>query len=158
MFTLVLITTGLSGSALVLGWAWRVADQNRKQLLALNTHRIAALSAIQKSRMELMEVRNRTRLLEDTVSGGTTAVEKVHKAIADTTFTLIDRFSRDPDFKTSARRVRDSHEQTSEQIYKAVRTTNRALHVLADTLIIGKAEKRIITGGRKGIDSQRKPD
>lgn len=123
-------------------WQLQVA---RRHLRVLNSHRIAANSAIQKSRMDLLEVRNRAKLLEDTVSGGASAVEKVHKAISNTTFGLIDLFSQDEEFRESARKARQTHDNTSESLYKTVRTTNKALHILADTLIIGKAEKRIVS-------------
>ena len=115
----------------------------RRQARLFNSHRIAAHSAIQKSRMDLLEVRNRARLLEDSVSGGASAVEKLHKAISNTTFGLIDLFSKDEEFRQTARKARQTHDETSQQIYRTVRTTNKALHILADTLIIGKAEKRL---------------
>src|SRR6056297_1183640 len=71
----------------------------RREARILNSHRVAAHSAIQKSRMDLLEVRNRARLLEDSVSGGASAVEKLHKAISNTTFGLIDLFSKDEEFR-----------------------------------------------------------
>lgn len=120
----------------------------RREARILNSHRVAAHSAIQKSRMDLLEVRNRARLLEDSVSGGASAVEKLHKAISSTTFGLIDLFSKDEEFRQTARKARATHDQTSQQIYRTVRTTNRALHILADTLIIGKAEKRLASRKR----------
>lgn len=129
----------------------------RQQTRILNSHRIAANSAIQKSRMELLEVQNRTRLLESSVSSGTSAVEKLHKAISSTAFGLIDLFSKDEAFRQSARKARTTHDQSSQQIYHAVRTSNKALRILADTLIIGKAEKRIASrkqAGRSGSDSR----
>ena len=120
----------------------------RREARILNSHRIAANSAIQKSRMDLQEVRNRARLLEDSVSGGASAVEKLHRAISNTTFGLIDLFSKDEEFRQTARKARATHDQTSQQIYRTVRTTNKALHILADTLIIGKAEKRLASRKR----------
>ncbi|WP_296931248.1 hypothetical protein [uncultured Marinobacter sp.] len=120
----------------------------RREARILNSHRMAAHSAIQKSRMDLLEVRNRARLLEDSVSGGASAVEKLHKAISNTTFGLIDLVSRDEEFRQTARKARATHDQTSQQIYRTVRTTNKALHILADTLIIGKAEKRLASRKR----------
>ncbi|GGC71634.1 hypothetical protein [Marinobacter halophilus] len=149
MIALLLTTLCLAGTGYLLFVGYRVSEQSRRQLRILNAHRIAARSAIQKSRLDLAEVRNRARLLEDTVSGGASAVEKVHKAIANTTFGLIDMFSRDEDFRDNARKARQSHEQKTEQVYKAVRTTNRALHILADSLIMGKAEKRIVSKTKK---------
>ncbi|PHQ27520.1 hypothetical protein CLH62_00970 [Marinobacter guineae] len=129
----------------------------RRQARILNSHRAAAHSAIQRSRMDLLEVRNRARLLEDSVSSGASAVEKLHKAISNTTFGLIDLFSKDEEFRKTARKARTTHDETSQQIYRTVRTTNKALHILADTLIIGKAEKRIASrkrGSMPGEDSQ----
>lgn len=120
----------------------------RREARILNSHRVAAHSAIQKSRMDLLEVRNRAKLLEDSVSGGASAVEKLHKAISNTTFGLIDLFSKDEEFRQTARKARATHDQTSQQIYRTVRTTNKALHILADTLIIGKAEKRLASRKR----------
>lgn len=121
----------------------------RRQARVLNSHRLAAHGAIQKSRMDLLEVRNRARLLEDSVSGGTSAVEKLHKAISNTTFGLIDLLSKDEEFRQTARKARQTHDETSQQIYRTVRTTNKALHILADTLIIGKAEKRLASRNRR---------
>lgn len=143
--TLSIAWASLLLSLITLGFTFWQLQISRRHLRVLNSHRIAAQSAIQKSRMDLLEVRNRAKLLEDTVSGGASAVEKVHKAISNTTFGLIDLFSKDEEFRKSARKARDTHDQTSETIYKTVRTTNKALHILADTLIIGKAEKRIVS-------------
>lgn len=144
MTILVLINILLLLASLVaLCWVFIELQSARRRLRVLNARRIAAHSAIQKSRMDVQEVRNRAKLLEDTVSSGASAVEKVHKAISNTTFGLIDLFSRDEEFRKSARKAREAHDHTSEGVYKTVRTTNKALHILADTLIIGKAEKRI---------------
>lgn len=149
MSTLIASATLLTASAAGLAYTyWQLLD-SRRRLRVVNSHRIAAYSAIQKSRMDLLEVRNRAKLLEETVTGGATAVEKVHKAISSTTFGLIDHFSRDDQFRQTARKARETHDQTSQQIYHGVRTTNRALHILADTLIIGKAEKRIVSRKHK---------
>lgn len=145
----------LLAASLAMSFTFWQLQVSRRRLRILNAHRIAAHSAIQKTRMELLEVRNRARLLEDTVSGGASAVEKVHKAISNTTFGLIDLFSRDEEFRKSAQRARHTHDQTSETIYKTVRTTNKALHILADTLIIGKAEKQIVS---KKLSANAKPE
>lgn len=136
-------------SGLTLGMVFRQLQACRILLRRVNSHRIATRSAIQKRRMDLMEVRNRTKLFEETVSGGTSAVEKVHNAISSTTFGLIDLFSKDDEFRQSASRARATHDQTTREFYGAVRTTNRALHILADTLIISKVEKRIISRQRQ---------
>ena len=143
-------------SAITLGYTFWQIQLSRRYLRILNAHRIAASNAIQKKRMDLLEVRNRAKLLEDTVSGGASAVEKVHKAISNTTFGLIDMFSRDEEFRENARKARQTHDQTSENVYRTVRTTNRALHIIADTLIIGKAEKKIVSRkpGRTGASKR----
>jgi hypothetical protein len=152
-FVFVLLLIALCGS----GAAYWQLLLCRRRVRILISHRVAAHSAIQRSRMDLLEVRNRARLLEDSVSSGASAVEKLHKAISNTTFGLIDLFSKDEQFRKTARKARATHDETSQQIYRTVRTTNKALHILADTLIIGKAKKRIASrkGGTKpGEDSQ----
>ncbi|WP_323754291.1 hypothetical protein [Marinobacter sp.] len=147
----ILITAGvcLALSAGLLAAGFRESVSSRKQLRVLNASRLNVQNEIQRKRMELLEVRNRAKLMEDTVSGGTAAVEKVHKVIANTTFGLIDRFAKDEAFKSTARRVRKTHHEKSEKVYEVVRTTNRAAHLLADSLFIGKAEKRIISKTKK---------
>jgi hypothetical protein len=103
--------------------------------------------------MDLMETRNRARLLEDSFKHGASAVEKMHQAIATTTFSLIDHFATDQDFRESAQRARDSHNNASRQIYDAARTTNKALHLLADTLITSRKEKKLTMRTRpKNVD------
>lgn len=119
--------------------------QNRKLLTRLRARQIVANSHLQKSRMDLMEVRNRAKLLEDTVKHGTSAVEKMHKAISTTTFSLIDHFAKDDEFRENARRARETHDSTSRQIYDAARTTNKALHLLADSLFITRKEQKLTT-------------
>ncbi len=123
--------------------AIRQHAQNTRDLRILRAQQISAHSHLQKSRMDLMETRNRARLLEETVKNGTSAVEKVHRAITTTTFSLIDRFSSSEEFRENARRAQQSHDQTSDQIYRTVHNTNKALHILADTLFIGKKEKKL---------------
>ncbi|WP_286219740.1 hypothetical protein [Marinobacter apostichopi] len=154
MSTSLIIPAILLGVSLIaLGFTLSRLQASRRQLRILNARRISAQSNTQKRRMELEEVRNRAKLLEDTVSGGTSAVEKVHKAISSTTFGLIDLFSRDEEFRQSARKARETHDQTSKTVYKTVRTTNKALHILAETLFIGKAEKRLVSKKPGGRDS-----
>jgi hypothetical protein len=149
MDTLLIATCALLlVSAVFIVAARSVYLANRRVLIRLRTAQRSANSHIQKSRMELMETRNRARLLEDTVKQGTSAVEKMHRAIASTTFSLIDHFSTDEQFRESAQRARESHNRTSRQIYQAARTTNKALHLLADTLIISRKEKKLTMRSR----------
>lgn len=140
VFTLLLLVIA-SGA---LGYGFWQLQRSRALMRILSSHRIAANSAVQKRRMDLYEVRNRAKLLEDTVSGGASAVEKMHRAISKTTFSLVDHFSKDSEFQQSARKARETHDQASKQVYHAVRTTNKAIHILADTLFITKAEKQVI--------------
>jgi hypothetical protein len=135
--------TFLCISACVFTLAARVYLENRRVLIRLIAAQRSVNSQIQKRRMEVMETRNRARLLEDTVKHGTSAVEKMHQAIATTTFSLIDHFATDEQFRESAERARHTHNNTSRQIYEAARTTNKALHLLADTLIISRKEKKL---------------
>src|SRR5690554_2506943 len=109
MIAQTLVALSLDAKAGCLSACYRVSSDNCRDLRILNTHRISARSAVQKSRMELLEVRTRAKLLEDTVSGGAMAVEKVHKAIANTTFGLIDLFSSDEEFRNSTRKVQQTH-------------------------------------------------
>ncbi len=121
--------------------AVRQYSRNNRDLRILRSQQISAHSHLQKNRMDLMETRNRARLLEETVKNGTSAVEKVHRAITTTTFSLIDHFSTSEELRENARRARESHDQTSDRIYRTVHTTNKALHILADSLFFGKKEK-----------------
>lgn len=132
--------------------ALREHVRNTHHLRRLRARQIAAHSHLQKSRMDLMETRNRARLLEETVKNGTSAVEKVHKAITTTTFSLIDHFSTSEELRENARRARESHDQTSDRIYRTVHTTNKALHILADSLFFGKKEKKL-TERKRSKDS-----
>ncbi|WP_323750942.1 hypothetical protein [Marinobacter sp.] len=149
MNTLIIAGVCLTLSACLLAAGFRQSTSSRRKLRVLNTSRLHARSRVQQRRMELFEVRNRAKLMEDTVSGGATAVEKVHKVIANTTFGLIDRFAKDEEFKSTARKVKQTHHEKSKQVYQVVRTTNRAMHLLADSLFIDKAEKRIISKTKK---------
>ena len=149
MMTLIATGVGFTLSGCLLAAGFKQSAESRKKLRILNASRLQTHSRIQQKRMELLEVRNRAKLMEDTVSGGTTAVEKVHNVIANTTFGLIDRFAKDEEFKNTARKVKKTHHEKSEQVYQVVRTTNRAVHILVDSLFIGKAEKRIISKTKK---------
>ena len=144
MDALLFVTTALLVvAARLVALATSLHLQNRKVLIQQLSAQRHANSKIQKRRMALMETRNRARLLEDTVKHGTSAVEKMHQAIATTTFSLIDHFATDEEFRESAERARNTHNNTSRQIYEAARTTNKALHLLADTLIISRKERKL---------------
>ncbi|MEH6562097.1 MAG: hypothetical protein V7713_11770 [Marinobacter sp.] len=138
----VLLLLVVASSSLCYGF-WQL-QRSRTLMRMLNSYRIATNSAVQKRRMDIYEVRNRAKLLEDTVSGSASAVEKMHRVISNTTFGLVDRFSKDDEFRQSAHKARKTHDQASKQVYHAVRTTNKAIHILADSLFITKAEKRVI--------------
>lgn len=154
----------LISSGLILVTAWLLVAvrslhlSNRRSLIHLRAAQRSANSHIQKSRLDLMETRNRARLLEDTVKQGTTAVEKMHRAIATTTFSLIDHFATDQEFRASARRAHETHNNTSRQIYHAARTTNKAIHLLADAFITGRKEKKITRRIRPGTRDTVRPE
>jgi len=114
-----------------------------RQVIALRSRALARQSKIQKKRLDLLETRNRNKVLEDTVKSGTAAVEKMHRTLTNATFGLIDRFSSDDEFRENARRARETHDQTSDKIYKTLHTTNKAVHLLADTLLTKHTESRI---------------
>ncbi len=114
-----------------------------RQVIALRSRALARQSKIQKKRLDLLETRNRNKVLEDTVKSGTAAVEKMHRTLTNATFGLIDRFSSDDEFRENARRARETHDQTSDKIYKTLHTTNKAVHLLADTLLTKRTESRI---------------
>jgi len=139
-----------------LGYGFVQARGSRALIRKLNSYRIKTNSAVQKRRLDLYEVRNRAKLLEDTVSSGASAVEKVHRVIANTTFSLVERLSKDDEARESALKARKTHDHTSKQVYHAVRTTNKAIHILADSLFITKAERRVIL--RRGTPEQKKND
>lgn len=143
-----LIILCLLGAGALGTLTYRDLQTTRSQIRRINARNAARLSTVQRKRLELLEVRNRARLVEGTVSGGTTAIERLHQALAGTTFGLIDLLSSDEQFKASARRAKASHDKTRRDIYGALRTTNRAVHLIADTLFISKAEKRLV-GRRK---------
>lgn len=144
----------LVAAALTLGLATHQYRVNNLDLRRLVCSRIDIIDIIQKNRMDLLEIQNRNKLLEDTVKNGTSAVEAVHKTIAATTFELIDRFSTSEEFRESARRARENHDQTSRQIYRSVRSTNKALHELADTLLSNQTKRKIRKTTRKPDDSR----
>jgi biopolymer transport protein ExbB/TolQ len=114
-----------------------------RQVIALRSRALRRQSKIQKKRLDLLETRNRNKVLEDTVKSGTAAVEKMHRTLTNATFGLIDRFSSDDEFRENARKARETHDQTSDKIYKTLHTTNKAVHLLADTLLTRRTESRI---------------
>lgn len=141
---LILVLLLLVSTSVCIVYGFWQLQQSRQCMRMLNAHRVASNSAMQKRRMDLYEIRNRAKLLENTVSGGTSAVELVHRAISNTTFSLVTRFSKDDEFRQSANKAQKTHDQASKQVYHAVRTTNKAIHILADSLFITKAEKRVL--------------
>ncbi|MDY6797294.1 MAG: hypothetical protein SVX28_00885 [Pseudomonadota bacterium] len=123
-----------------------------RRVIALRSRALAQQSEIQEKRLDLLETRNRSKVLEDTVSNGAAAVEKMHRTLTNATFGLIDRFSSDDKFRESARKARETHDQASDKIYKALHTTNKAAHLLADTLLTKRTENRIRRGHSRRKD------
>lgn len=118
---------------------------NRLALRRLNAIHARRANDIQKRRLERIELRNRKTLMEDSVREGTTAVEAIHRTITGVTFDLVDRYSRSEELKAKAKKAREVHDESTRTFYKAVRTTNRALHVVADMI----AERQSGSGKRK---------
>jgi hypothetical protein len=106
-------TVLILATACLLAVALSIHLHNRRVLIRLRAAQRSANSHIQKSRMDLLETRNR------------------------------------------ARRARDTHNNTSNQFYKAARTTNKALHLLADILFISRREKQLTS--RRSEDRDRPP-
>jgi hypothetical protein len=133
----------VAASGVLLGKTVQHYRLANRQVIALRSRALARQSKIQRKRLDLLETRNRNKVLEDTVKSGTAAVEKMHRTLTNATFGLIDRFSNDDEFRENARRARETHDQTSEKIYKTLHTTNKAVHLLADTLLTKRTESRI---------------
>lgn len=108
--------------------------QNRQAMRRYQAIQARRINDIQKRRMERLELRNRKTLMEDSVREGTTAVEAIHRTITGVTFDLVDRYSRSEELKAKAKKAREVHDESTRTFYKAVRTTNRALHVVADMI------------------------
>ena len=126
----------LGAAATLTGYALMNYQRNQALLRRLQSHHARVRSIVQKHRMDLQEVRNRNKLVEDTV-------ELVHRTITTVTFEAIDRFSSSDKVKENARRARMTHDEATSQIYRSVRRTNRAIHVLANTVLSEKARKRL---------------
>jgi len=114
------------------------AHRNSRNSRILTCTQARLANKIQKKRLDLIELKNRKRLMEDTVRDGTTAVEAIHRTLTGVTFDLVDRYSSNEDFKARARKARTTHDETSKTFYKALRTTNRALHAFTDMVIVDK--------------------
>lgn len=124
------------------GLSVQTGRKNRRQLHRLQAELARVSNRVGKRQAELAEFRNKKRLLESTVNTGTTAVEAVHRALSSTTFELIDRFSSNENLRQSARQARTTHDRTSRTLYRSLRTTNRALHVLTDMVMERKSGRR----------------
>ncbi len=133
----ILLLVALALAATCSWQAWR--NQHRLRQLAAGLGRVN--NRVRKRQSDLLEFRNKKRLLEQTVHSGTTAVEAVHRVISATTFELIDRFSGSDSFRQSARQARQTHDQTRQTLYRSVRTTNRTLHALTDMLMERKSRR-----------------
>lgn len=149
--TIAITLLALASTALLVSSAV-ISYRNRSRFRRFNAVLASRVSHIQKRRMERAELRNRKQLMEDTVREGTTAVEAVHRTITGTTFDLVDRYSRSDEIKAKAKKARQVHDDTTRTFYKAVRSTNRALHVFADMI----AEKQNGSGSKPSDSSSSK--
>ncbi|GAA3554809.1 MULTISPECIES: hypothetical protein [Marinobacter] len=126
--TLIPALVTLALVALAVRAAWRNHLLGRQLECALLRDR----SEAGRRRLERLERRNRKKLMEESVHGGTTAVEALHRTITGVTFDLVDRYSTSDEFRAKARRAREVHDDTTRSLYRAIRSTNRVLHVLGD--------------------------
>ncbi|SDW65623.1 hypothetical protein [Marinobacter mobilis] len=140
-----LACAGLLGASVLTFYQNQLA---MRRYLAIQARRA---NDVQKRRMDRLELRNRKTLMEDSVREGTTAVEAIHRTITGVTFDLVDRYSRSEELKAKAKKAREVHDESTRTFYKAVRTTNRALHVVADII----SERQAGPKDRKG---ENKPD
>ncbi|MDX1755031.1 MAG: hypothetical protein R3175_03125 [Marinobacter sp.] len=131
---IVSLIAALAALALLVATGFRV-HQNALKYRTLASAQARQANRIQKKRLDLIELKNRKKLMEETVHDGTTAVEAVHRTLTGLTFDLVDRYSSNEEFKARARKARSAHDETTKTFYKALRTTNRALHVFTDMVI-----------------------
>lgn len=129
--------------ALLVGWIMPLYLRNRRAVLKLHSRQMDDVNVVQKKRLDLLETRNRSRVLEDTVKNGASAVELMHRTLTSATFGLIDRFTSDEEFRENARKARETHDQTTEKLYKTFYTTNKAVHLLADSFLTRRTENKI---------------
>lgn len=140
---MLMVNTVLVMAVLALaGVCWRLDRINQRRLRQLGADLAALNNRVRKRQMDLLEFRNKKRLLESTVTTGATAVEAVHRTLSSTAFELIDRFSTSEDLRHSARQVRSTHDRTSRTVYRSLRTTNRTLHALADMMLERRSGRR----------------
>lgn len=139
---LLLLCTGLTLASV---WQWR---RNRRAGLEVRCQLARIVGRKRKRELELLELRNRRRLLEDTVNGSTAAVEMIHRTISSTTFEMFERFSSSEKTRENARQARLAHDQASSGIYRTLRSTNKAFHALANVVIDSRAGKKSDNEGK----------
>lgn len=124
-------------------WLIQNLRRNRTQLHQIQSQVAATRNVFSKQQSDLRELSERKDVLEQVVNGGTSAVESVHRAISDTTFTVIDRLTESNRVRAGNRQVRDVHDQTAQGVYRSIRVANRELHSIAETLLkTGKGSRR----------------
>ncbi|WP_166260068.1 hypothetical protein [Marinobacter salicampi] len=119
----------------------RLSHRNHSLGRILSAGLAALVNQAGKRQLDLIEFRNRARLVEETVRTSTTAVEVIHRAITSTTFEVIDRLSTSERFRADARRAKTVHDTKSRSFYRSLRTTNRAFHGLANRVMDSKAKR-----------------
>ena len=85
-----------------------------------------------------------TEVIEDAVTRGATAVEQIHKAIADLPLKLLEETER---FRKPAREVRHAQDRAIGAIYDVVRDTNHRVAKLVSDLL-DRASRRGPHAGR----------
>lgn len=152
MLTLTLTLILALTSTMALLFCAQALHHNRLRLRRLDCIHAHRANRVQRKRMELIELKNRKRLMEETVHGGTTAVEALHRTITGVTFDLVERYSTSEEFKAKAKRARSIHDDKTRTFYRAVRSTNRTLHTLGDMFISGRNGENPRNKGDGGKD------
>ncbi|PAV26387.1 hypothetical protein C8D92_102215 [Tamilnaduibacter salinus] len=106
----------------------------RHRLRHLEAQLAAVRSRIRKSDQDAIEADNKRRALEQSVEGGATAVEVIHRAISETTFSVIDRLATSERIRAGSQQAREVHDETARGVYRTIRVANKQIHSLAEAL------------------------
>ncbi|MDX1589026.1 MAG: hypothetical protein R3296_08820 [Oleiphilaceae bacterium] len=123
------------GNATLLAFLWWQLQHNQGAIHQLNASLAALRSRISEHQLDMEELRERKRVMEQLVDNSTSSVETVHRSIADTTFGVLGRLSENSLYKAGTDQLRQIHDGTSKGVYGTIRIANRELHSLADILI-----------------------
>jgi|GEM_PF-5544915 len=131
--------------------AWRLIklESRRQKMEAAVGTRLTRVASAEHARRER---KDGLRLSETSLETGTRILELAQRALSDTTFTLIDKFARDADFKLGSQEAKAGYDRRTEAFYEGMRKTNRVVHVAADLLI----NRRTLFQRRSRSDAQTK--